>query len=68
MARTARKLNDIWDYDVALVPTFDSEGNRAPGYHTKRMDTGELIAPVSAHYKVVQTRWTPPRERVAPLD
>tara|TARA_B100000131_G_scaffold316259_1_gene356045 strand:- start:703 stop:1593 length:891 start_codon:yes stop_codon:yes gene_type:complete len=56
MARTARKLNDIWDYDVALVPTFDSEGNRAPGYHTKRMDTGELIAPVSAHYKVVQTR------------
>ena len=56
MARTAKTLNQNWDYDVELVRTFDGQGNRAPGYHTKRMDTGELIAPVSKHYKVVKTR------------
>lgn len=56
MARTAKALGNVWDYDVNLVRTFDREGNQAPGYHTKRMDTGELIAPVSNHYKVVSTR------------
>tara|TARA_B100000686_G_scaffold330539_1_gene392923 strand:+ start:3145 stop:4041 length:897 start_codon:yes stop_codon:yes gene_type:complete len=56
MARTARKLNDVWDYDVELVRVRDGEGVKAPGFFTKRMDTGQLIAPVSDHYKVVQTR------------
>lgn len=56
MARTAKALSGDWDYDVQLVRTFDAEGNKAPGFHTKRLDTGQLIAPVSNHYKVVQTR------------
>lgn len=56
MARTAKALSTQWDYDVQLVRTFDADGNKAPGFHTKRMDTGELIASVSNHYKVVQTR------------
>ena len=56
MARTTRPVTSDYDYNVVMEDMFTADGNKTGWKCTRRLDTGDVIAPVTKDYNICQNK------------
>ena len=56
MARTTRPVTSDYDYNVVMEDMFTADGNKTGWKCTRRLDTGQVIAPVTKDYNICQNK------------
>ena len=54
MARTTRPVTSDYNYNVVMEDMFTADGNKTGWKCTRRLDTGQVIAPVTKDYNICQ--------------
>ena len=54
MARTTRPVTSDYDYNVVMEDMFTEDGKKTGWKCTRRLDTGQVIAPVTKDYNICQ--------------
>jgi len=56
MARTTRPVSSDYDYNVVMEDMFTADGEKTGWKCTRRLDTGQVIAPVTKDYNICQNK------------